>query len=129
MAGGNRILIVENRDDVRDNLGHLLDEAGFENRTTWSGYDALSLLESNEFDGLVTDCYFPDLHAVAFFERVRQVTRLPWIVVMLSATPSGNDESRYLSWGASAIVDKRDPERVLRAVSACCNSARASANE
>jgi CheY-like chemotaxis protein len=119
--GRKRVLIVDNNEDILWTLQATIENAGFDTRTTWSGFEALALLESREFDVLLVDDYLPDLHANDFLKRVRRLTVQPSIVVMQGPTPSATDLRHYASLGASAVVRKRDTAEVCKAISSCCN--------
>ena len=58
----NRILIVDNNEDCINALDKLLRGEGCETRSTWSGYEALALMQSQLFDVLLVDDYLADLH-------------------------------------------------------------------
>jgi len=114
-----RVLIVESNDATAEAFQGRLQEAGFDARTTWSGHEALALLQSNEFDVLLMDNYLPDLHATDFLERLSRMPLQPWVVVMKGRLASGSVR-RYRALGASSVVNKGDVAQVVQAVSACC---------
>jgi CheY-like chemotaxis protein len=114
----SRALIVDNDEDVLNALDKLLREEGFDTRTTWSGHEALALIQSHPFDVLLVDDYIADLHVAEFLKRVKQQVQQPAVVVMRQCKPGPTDVRRYGSLGASAVVDKRDPEQVRRALAA-----------
>ena len=104
-AGAKRqVLIADNNEDVLATLDRELKEAGYDTVTTWSGVEALRLLNSNTFDSLLVDDYLPDLYIGDFLERVSRLPVRPRILVM-QAKPGKNarlSESR----GAWSLVDK-----------------------
>jgi CheY-like chemotaxis protein len=114
-----KVLIVESNDATATAFQHKLQDAGFDARTTWSGHEALALLQSNEFDVLLMDNYLPDLHATDFLERLGRLPLQPWVVVMKGGSAS-ESLRRYRGLGASSVVNKRDAAQVVQAVSACC---------
>ena len=118
--GRKSVLIVDNNESLLWSFEEMLENAGFDTRTTWSGHEALALLQSQEFDVLLVDNYLPDLHASDFLERVGRLPIQPWIVVMQGTTPTPGDLRHYGSLGVSATVDKRDRAKVAEAVSCCC---------
>lgn len=119
MEVGNKanVLIVDNDDRILWQFQELLENAGFNTHTTWSGREALALLKTGEFDTLLVDDYLPDLHSHDFLERVRRLSRQPLIVVMHSEAPSSGKLQLYKSLGVSQLVDKRNPVKVCQAVS------------
>jgi CheY-like chemotaxis protein len=114
------VLIVDNNESILETFEEMLENAGFDTRTTWSGHEALALLQSQDFDVLLVDDYLPDLHASDFLERVGRLPIQPWIVVMRGTTPTPGDLRHYESLGASATVNKGDRAKVAEAVSCCC---------
>jgi len=119
MEGGKKenVLIVDNDDRVLWQFQELLENAGFNTQTTWSGREALALLKSGEFDTLLVDDYLPDLHSHDFLERVSHMPRQPMIVIMHSEAPTSGELQLYRSLGISECVDKRNPAKVCQAVS------------
>jgi len=113
------VLIVDNDDLILGKLQQLLEDAGFNATTTWSGHEALGLLRSGVFDVLLVDDYLPDLHSHNFLERVNCLPIQPSIVVMHNEPPKPDDLRCYQSLGVSELVNKRDPVKVRQAVSFC----------
>jgi len=118
-ANKKKCLIVESNDATAEAFHKRLQEAGFDPRITWSGHEALALLQSNEFDVLLMDSYLPDLHATDFLERLSRLPLQPWVVVMKGGS-SSESLRRYRALGAASVVNKRDAAQVVQAVSACC---------
>lgn len=115
----NKVLIVESNDKMAEDFQTRLQDAGFDTRTTWSGHEALALLQSSEFDVLLVDNYLPDLHAADFLKRLSRLPLQPWVVVMKGRLAS-ESLLRYRALGVSSVVSKRDAARVVQAVSSCC---------
>jgi len=118
-----KVLVVENDEQVLAAFQALLKDAGFDTQTTWSARDALSALESERFDLLLTDGYLPDLHVSEFLDRVSRLRARPTVVVMQSPLPKPSVARRYQGLGAYAVMDKLDQAAVCRAVAACCGDA------
>jgi len=117
---GSKILIVDNNERVLWVYQEMLENAGFDTKTTWSGREALDLLRSGEFDVLLVDDYLPDLHSSDFLDRITLLPIQPWVVVMQAEKPSTGDIRHYESLGASVVVDKHDVQAVRKAVANCC---------
>lgn len=113
------VLIVDNDEAIQQILQGVLEDAGFDTRTMWSGYEALALLESQASDVLLVDDYVPDLHFYDFLKRVGRLRIQPWIVVMQAAAPAENHVRQYALLGASSVVRKHDIAEVCKAVSSC----------
>jgi CheY-like chemotaxis protein len=113
------VLIVDNDDRTLWKFQQLLEDAGFNTTTTWSGHEALGFLSSGVFDVLLVDDYLPDLHSHNFLECVSRLPIQPSIVVMHHEPPKPDDLRRYESLGISGLVNKGDPVKVCQAVSFC----------
>jgi CheY-like chemotaxis protein len=113
-------LIVDNDEKIQELLKGMLQDMGFEARTTWSGYEALALIKSDNLDVLLVDDYVPDLHFHDLLKRVGQLPIQPWIVVMQAAVPTPDDVRRYALLGVSSIVPKHHLAELCKAISSCC---------
>jgi CheY-like chemotaxis protein len=102
------ILLV---DDNRDGLlvrKLLLEEAGFRVETAGSGEEGLKILESSDFDVVVTDYRMPSMNGAQFIEEVRK--RKPRVrIILLSGfvDPLGLTEENT---GADAVIPKSNKE-------------------
>ena len=63
-------------------LGLMLQRAGYDSITTWSGLEALELLKSEEYDILLVSSYLPDVYVGDFFERLNRLPVRPCSIVM-----------------------------------------------
>ena len=115
-----RVLIVGNNERILATFQDVLGREGFDTHTTWSGHEALALLQFREFDVLLVDDYLPDLHASDFLDRVGRLRIRPWIVVMQASAPTARHLRHYSSMGASAVVRKHHLAEVRNAVGSCC---------
>jgi CheY-like chemotaxis protein len=77
-----RVLIVDNDEEESRTLGVILQRAGYDSMTTWSGLEALELLISGEYDVLLVSSYIPDLYVGDFFERLSHLPVQPCSIVM-----------------------------------------------
>jgi CheY-like chemotaxis protein len=108
-----RILIVDNDEDMLFRLGKELTEAGYEVTTTWSGVEALSLLESCAFDSLLVDDYLPDLYIGEFLQKLSPLSVCPRIYVMhLDDPPALQADSSPVF----TCVDKGRVSKILQAL-------------
>jgi DNA-binding response OmpR family regulator len=82
-----RVLIVDNDEKEGRTLGAALDGAGYDSRMTWSGLEALELLQSGEYDIVLVSSYLPDLYVGDFFERLSHLPVQPCSIVMTEGCP------------------------------------------
>lgn len=118
-----KLLIVECDDHINGRFQEMFAARGFDTFGTWSGHEALKLLESAEFNIVLVDNYLPDLYVGDFLERLSRLGVLPIIVVMYQSLPTDWELGLFASLGAFT-VDKTDPIKVLAAVIACRNGMR-----
>ncbi len=77
-----RILIVDNDEQESSKLGAMVQRAGYDPTTTWSGLEALELLTSQKIDLLVVSSYLPDMYIGDFLARLANLPVQPCSIVM-----------------------------------------------
>lgn len=77
-----RVLIVDNDEKEAGTLSVMLEGAGYDSSTTWSGLEALELLRSGDYDILLVSSYLPDLYVGDFFERLNRLPVRPCSIIM-----------------------------------------------
>ena len=109
-----RVLVVDNDDDVLTQLGRELTEAGYETVTTWSGIEAMNLLQSETFDSLLVDEYLPDLYIGEFLEKISDLPLCPRVLLMQTKPIHGlcTVASRRF-----VVVDKVKVSKIIQALS------------
>lgn len=81
-AQNNRVLIVDNNEEEARVFVSMLERAGYEPQTTWSGLEALELMKSEEFAILLVSNYLPDVHVGEFLERLKALPNQPCSIVI-----------------------------------------------
>ena len=79
---GAQILLVEDEVDVRDSLKAQLEGEGHQVVATESGSEALALVESSEFDIVLTDVMIPGINGLELVQRINQLPSHPVTIVM-----------------------------------------------
>lgn len=77
-----QVLIVDHNEEESRMLASLLERAGHQAITTWSGLEALELLKAQPFDLLLVTSYLPDLYVGDFFERFNRLPSQPCVIVI-----------------------------------------------
>jgi signal transduction histidine kinase/ActR/RegA family two-component response regulator len=73
-AGGGRLLVVEDRADVRTNMARILSHHGFTVREASDGDDALRLLSAgNAFELMCIDGVMPGVETATVIERAKEL--------------------------------------------------------
>ena len=75
------VIIVDDEGVVRDVLGTILSDNGFDVRTTGSGSDALQMLAEAPADFLITDFLMPNMSGAELLRKAKQAT--PGLKVVL----------------------------------------------
>ena len=99
------ILIVDDENGIRESLGAILRDEGYEVETLASGEECLARLERHKFDLILLDVWLPKMDGLDALERIQSQDGAP-MVVMISG--HGNIESavRATKLGAFDFVEK-----------------------
>ncbi|WP_010287100.1 response regulator [Kurthia massiliensis] len=76
-----KILIVDDQPGIRVLLQEVLKKEGYDIQTAGSGVEAISLLESEHFDALLTDMKLPGMNGVDILQRAQ--TKAEHMVTMM----------------------------------------------
>ena len=102
------ILIVEDSSTTRALIKAIIEEMGdFQTVEARSGFDALKLLPTQEFDLIITDINMPDINGLELINFVKNSPKyrdLPLIIV--STERSEEDKERGMALGAVAYITK-----------------------
>jgi two-component system chemotaxis response regulator CheY len=102
------ILIVEDSTTTRALIRAVIEEMGdFNTVEASSGFEALKLLPTQEFDLVITDINMPDINGlelIGFMKNNPKYSRLPLIIV--STERSEEDKRRGMALGAMAYITK-----------------------
>ncbi len=111
---GNRILIVEDKEDVRDSMCQYMAMAGFAAATAASAEEALDQLKQAEVDIVITDIVLPGMEGLELTQRVKKEHQAD-VIVMTGYSDNFSYEGA-ISIGASDFVIKpvRLEELLLR---------------
>ena len=101
----SNVLVIDDEDVVRELVMEILESAGHDVTGADSAECALTLLESNEFDLVVSDVVMPGLSGLELLEAVRAHTAsLP--VVLVTGAGTYDTLSQALTRGAAGLVTK-----------------------
>ena len=101
----SRILVVDNDADIRALLSELLSEEGYEVTTASGGRQAISILDQDRFDLIITDIMMPEVNGMEVLLAARQIDpECP--VIMITGYPSAETIERLTTLGASDYITK-----------------------
>ena len=107
MTDGQRILVVDDQQDIRELTALVLTGAGYTVDTAESGRSALSTLEGDRFDLVLLDINMPGMDGWETLRMIRcddDLSALP--VVMFSVKGEIRDKIESLQEGAVDFVTK-----------------------
>ncbi|MEM9140036.1 MAG: response regulator [Pseudomonadota bacterium] len=113
MSEKNKVLLVDDEDDIRGPLADYLRSNGFHVRDAADAQEARDLLAVHPFDILVLDVMMPGEDGLSLCRHVREKYDLP--VVMLTAKGEDTDRIIGLEIGADDYVSKPFNPRELLA--------------
>lgn len=124
MAKGQRILLVEDEEDIRAALATLLADEGYEVLAAPDGFDGLAALDGIEPDVIILDWSMPVIDGGRFIRALRDEWQLTTPVLVITAGRASREEA--LSAGADDFLAKPfDLDELLDRVRALSARARA----
>jgi DNA-binding NtrC family response regulator len=101
-----RILVVDDEESMRRFLGVLLEREGYAVTCEVGGAEALSRMEHESFDLLVTDLKMPGMSGVELLEKsIARESSMP--VIVLTAYASESSAAEALDKGAFQFIEKK----------------------
>jgi two-component system phosphate regulon response regulator PhoB len=111
-----RVLIVEDDENIRELVGRILTKEGFETRLVDSGEGALRAVAEENFHLIILDLMLPGLDGLEIARRLKRSDRARCIpVVMLTAKGDEGDIVAGLEIGADDYITKPFSTKVLAA--------------
>lgn len=118
MVTGNRILVVDDSEEVRDLLADALAKQGYEVQIAANGQHAWELLQQSWFsyDLVISDVRMPAMGGIELLGRIKE--DYPSIkVILMSGDPDPDLQERAWVLGACAVLPKLcDLERIHEAL-------------
>ena len=104
-----RVLVVDDNQDIRELVMHILDADGFHVFSAENGEGALAILRSNSVDLILLDVMMPGTSGLQVLEEIRtgSLKRLHEVpVIMITAMASTDDVDKALAIGANSYIVK-----------------------
>ncbi len=104
-----KILVIDDNQDVRDLVVHILDSAGFKVFDADGGAKALEILKDNSIDLVLLDVMMPGKSGLEVLREIRggsnkKLRDIP--VMMITAKSSTEDIDKALEIGANSYIVK-----------------------
>jgi CheY-like chemotaxis protein len=104
---GARILVVEDNEINQEIAIALLEMSGLVVTAANNGQEALDLLESREFDGVLMDCQMPVMDGYEATRQIRQQERFKHLpIIALTANAMEGDKEKVLEVGMNDHIAK-----------------------
>lgn len=103
------VLVVDDNQDIRELVMHILDADGFHVFSAENGEGALAILRSNSVDLILLDVMMPGTSGLQVLEEIRtgSLKRLHEVpVIMITAMASTDDVDKALAIGANSYIVK-----------------------
>lgn len=100
----NKILVIEDDADINTLLKKILERAGYEAETAFSGTEGRLLLKLNTYDLVLLDLMLPGLSGEELLTEIRKTLRMP--VIALTAKAGLSDKVNVLGSGADDYITK-----------------------
>jgi len=103
--GKNRILIVEDDEEMRALLRDMIEEEGYKTASVSNGWEAFRKLAKESFDLIITDIRMPGLTGLDILPGIKRLQPDAPIIVI---TAFGSEEvhRKALERGATAYLEK-----------------------
>jgi len=101
----NKILIVDDDIEYRENLKEILDDAGYSNDMAGSAQEALEKLDAQPFDVILLDFMMPGIDGINAIEKFKNI-RPDSKIIMITAFASIENAVRAIKKGASEYISK-----------------------
>lgn len=105
-ARKKRILIADCYVEVLLALEGMLEDAGFDTTTAWTGREALGLIQSQTFDLVLVSKYLPDTECEDILKTLQQTRANIPCIVMQPSTPESAELDALRAMGACDVVCK-----------------------
>lgn len=102
---GNRVLVVDDEEGMRQMLAVMLGKHGFDVREAKQGVEALQRLKEGDIDIVLSDVRMPELDGLGLLKKIAQA-KFPVTVIMMSAFAELEAAIEALKLGAADYVSK-----------------------
>ncbi len=100
-----RILVVDDEEIIRESLYYILEKEGHEVEAAKDGLEALTKVEKQPFDIVITDLEMPEIKGIELLEKVQRLTPETFVLI-ITAYASIETAIAALRKGASDYIIK-----------------------
>jgi len=113
-----KILIVDDSESIREVVAFTLESEGHIIITAGDGKEALSKLDGNVFDLIITDLHMPVMDGIVFIQEVRKIESYLRVPILFLTTESQlNKKEEAKAAGATGwIIKPFVPAKLIAAI-------------
>lgn len=109
------VLIIDDENDIIEILTFILKRHGMDVVPAYDGIEALKLLNTQKFSGVVSDLLMPNMDGLALLKIIRgNKNTTPFI--FLSGNATSVDEHEMINYGAYELIQKPDLDKIPEAL-------------
>lgn len=101
----DKILVIDDEASIRASLQGILEDEGYQVKTTDSGRDGLDLLRKHNFDLILLDIWLPEMDGMEVLQKIKTMEENPQ-VVMISGHGTIETAVRATKLGAYDFLEK-----------------------
>jgi DNA-binding response OmpR family regulator len=111
-----KVLVADCDEEVLIALERMLEDAGFDTTTVWTGRDVLRLLQRQSFDLILVGECLPDTECKEILQALRQTGAPTPCIVLQPRTAAMPAWDAFRHLGACEMLCKREFPQVVRVV-------------
>jgi DNA-binding response OmpR family regulator len=109
------VLIIDDEQDIIEILTLILQDEGMDVVAAADGAEALKLLNTRKFSGVISDLFMPNMDGLSLLKMVRaSKNTVPFI--FLSGFASSMDEHEMINYGAYELIHKPELSKIPSAL-------------
>ncbi len=101
----NRILIVDDEENIREILTEYLDEFGYDVTTAINGKDALQIYNKEHFDIIISDLVMKPMDGMELLSEIKKINH-DALFIMITGYPSVDSAMEAIKKGARDYITK-----------------------
>lgn len=112
------VLIVDDSAVIRNSLGFLLENEGFEVQTAANGIEGLEKVQTHQFDTIIADINMPQMHGYDLIKAIRTFAHYRDVpIIIITTEEEAADKRKGFEAGANLFLIKpTEPKKMVKYV-------------
>jgi len=112
------ILVVDDSNAIRQSVSFILEQAGYTVTQAQDGMDALTKLDAQQFNLVISDVNMPNMDGIALTRKVREheTHKFTPVIMLTTESQAGKMEEGKAAGATGWIVKPFDSEKLLAVV-------------